>query len=241
MLLAVYGAFGTVVWESISAAYGGFVSANSRPSAARTVALSVPTRGLRPLERWLCQCQLAAFGRSNGGFVSANSRPSAARMVALSVPSLGSTYFFVAPLCAYGKLKLCFVHGKLNSARYQELLENCLLPYFEKHAGTNFAFQQDNASCHVSRATRAWCAEHGIYLLPWPSCSPDMNPAEHVFSYLAREVYKDSKQYGNRKELEKAISKAFREMPVGILRNHANTQHKRVRELLEKQGRMAHY
>ncbi|KAI1698849.1 eukaryotic translation initiation factor 3 subunit H [Ditylenchus destructor] len=54
------------------------------------VALSVPTRGLRPLERsfhafqWLCQCQLAAFGRSKGvfmlfsGFVSANSRPSAA-------------------------------------------------------------------------------------------------------------------------------------------------------------------
>ncbi|KAI1714142.1 hypothetical protein Ddc_11585 [Ditylenchus destructor] len=66
---------------------GGFVSANSRPSAARTVALPVPTRGLRPLERWLCQCQLAAFGRSNGGFVSANSRPSAARTVALSVPT----------------------------------------------------------------------------------------------------------------------------------------------------------
>ncbi|KAI1731281.1 hypothetical protein Ddc_00087 [Ditylenchus destructor] len=57
VILAGYGAFGTVVWESISAAYGGFVSANSRPSAARTVALSVPTRGLRPLERWLCQCQ----------------------------------------------------------------------------------------------------------------------------------------------------------------------------------------
>ncbi|KAI1707433.1 ATPase family associated with various cellular activities (AAA) domain-containing protein [Ditylenchus destructor] len=69
--------------------YGGFVSANSRPSAAPTVALSVPTRGLRPLERWLCQCQLAAFGRSNGGFVSANSRPSAARTVALSVPTRG--------------------------------------------------------------------------------------------------------------------------------------------------------
>ncbi|KAI1698236.1 hypothetical protein Ddc_19224 [Ditylenchus destructor] len=56
-LQTVYGAFGTVVWESISAAYGGFVSANSRPSAARTVALSVPTRGLRPLEWWFCQCQ----------------------------------------------------------------------------------------------------------------------------------------------------------------------------------------
>ncbi|KAI1708406.1 hypothetical protein Ddc_14374 [Ditylenchus destructor] len=32
-------------------AYDGFVSANSRPSAARTVALSVPTRGLRLLEK----------------------------------------------------------------------------------------------------------------------------------------------------------------------------------------------
>ncbi|KAI1719454.1 hypothetical protein Ddc_08666 [Ditylenchus destructor] len=62
---------------------------------------SVPTRGLRPLEHWLCQCQLAAFGRSKGvfllfsGFVSANSRPSAARKefscfsVALSVPTRG--------------------------------------------------------------------------------------------------------------------------------------------------------
>ncbi|KAI1715258.1 hypothetical protein Ddc_11069 [Ditylenchus destructor] len=108
LLLAGYGAFGTVVWESITAAYGGFISANSRPSAARTVALSVPTRGLRPLEWWLCQCQLAAFGCSNGGFVSANSgppflspplgnggfvsansRPSSARMVALSVPTRG--------------------------------------------------------------------------------------------------------------------------------------------------------
>ncbi|KAI1710921.1 hypothetical protein Ddc_13182 [Ditylenchus destructor] len=45
--------------------------------------------GLRPLERWLCQCQLAAFGRSNAGFVSANSRPSAARTLALSVPTRG--------------------------------------------------------------------------------------------------------------------------------------------------------
>ncbi|KAI1701193.1 hypothetical protein Ddc_17727 [Ditylenchus destructor] len=93
--------------------FRGFVSANSRPSAARkefscfSMALSVPTRGLRPLERsfhafpWLCQCQLAAFGRSKGvfmlfrGFVSANSRPSAARKefscfsVALSVPTRG--------------------------------------------------------------------------------------------------------------------------------------------------------
>ncbi|KAI1713328.1 hypothetical protein Ddc_11982 [Ditylenchus destructor] len=52
---------------------GGFVSANSRPSAARRGDL-VP--------QWLCQCQLAAFGRSNGGFVSANSQLSPARTVA---------------------------------------------------------------------------------------------------------------------------------------------------------------
>ncbi|KAI1705968.1 transposable element Tc3 transposase [Ditylenchus destructor] len=104
--------------------------------------------------------------------------------------------------------------------------------------GTSPRSFHDNASCHVSRA---WCAENGIYPLPWPSCSPDINPAEHVFSYLACMVYKDSKQYGNRKELEKAISKAFREMPDEILRNHANRQHERVRELLEKQGRTIHY
>ncbi|KAI1707646.1 serpentine type 7TM GPCR chemoreceptor sra domain-containing protein [Ditylenchus destructor] len=65
---------GRVRHARLTRSNGGFVSANSRPSAARMVALSVPTRGLRPLERWLCQCQLAAFGRSNGGIPRLNSR-----------------------------------------------------------------------------------------------------------------------------------------------------------------------
>ncbi|KAI1697126.1 hypothetical protein Ddc_19908 [Ditylenchus destructor] len=56
-----------------------------RTSGIRRRCLGVYFSGLR----WLCQCQLAAFGRSNGGFVSANSRPSAARTVALSVPTRG--------------------------------------------------------------------------------------------------------------------------------------------------------
>ncbi|KAI1703619.1 hypothetical protein Ddc_16462 [Ditylenchus destructor] len=77
------------------------------------VALSVPTRGLRPLERWLCQCQLAAFGRSNGGFVSANSRPSAARTVALSVPTRGlrplERWLCQCQLAAFGRSNAGFV------------------------------------------------------------------------------------------------------------------------------------
>ncbi|KAI1695533.1 hypothetical protein Ddc_21173 [Ditylenchus destructor] len=57
----------------------GRLAVGTRSPISAESPISVPTRGLRPLERWLCQCQLAAFGRSNGGFVSANSRPSAAR------------------------------------------------------------------------------------------------------------------------------------------------------------------
>ncbi|KAI1715094.1 hypothetical protein Ddc_11125 [Ditylenchus destructor] len=90
----------------------GFVSANSRPSAARTVALSVPTRGLRPLD---------------SGFVSANSRPSAARMVALSVPTRGlrplEWWLCQCQLAAFGRSTVALSVPSLGSSYFFEVQE----------------------------------------------------------------------------------------------------------------------
>ncbi|KAJ8890615.1 hypothetical protein PR048_010124 [Dryococelus australis] len=42
-----------------------------------------------------------------------------------------------------------------------------------------FYFQDDNARCHISRATMQWYADNNFRRMDWPAQSPDLSPIEH--------------------------------------------------------------
>lgn len=77
-------------------------------------------------------------------------------------------------------------------------------------------FQQDGASSHTSASTRAFLVSKGVSVLAdWPALSPDLNPVEHCWAYLARELLGQS--FRSEDELEAAIRAAWARKPPSMI------------------------
>lgn len=131
-----------------------------------------------------------------------------------------------------GTLPLVFVSNKMNSRDYQETLETSLIPYWQP----DFLFMQDNASIHQSASTIAFLRDHGVSLLEWPACSPDLNPIENLWGILVRDVYRDNRQFSNVEDLKKAILTAWDNVPLHYLNNLAQSLPTRLIEVVKSNG-----
>ncbi len=68
-------------------------------------------------------------------------------------------------------------------------------------------FQQDNAPFHKAQIISDWFLEHDneFTLLKWPPQSPDLNPMEHLWDVVEREIHIMDAQPANLQQLCDAI------------------------------------
>jgi hypothetical protein len=110
-----------------------------------------------------------------------------------------------AGISVYGATPLFEVQGtsghegigkSVNAAAYQQLLGNCMLPAFERIMSPRTRrpiFQQDGATCHTAKSTKAYLDRAGIDILtPWPANIPDLSPIENAWADLQRKINKKS-------------------------------------------------
>ena len=136
-----------------------------------------------------------------------------------------------------GTLLLAFVSSKMDSEEYQQTLHEHLTPFWQN----DYLFMQDNASVHRSGSTLQYLAEHGIFTLYWPACSPDLNPIENLWGLLVRNVYRDNKQYSTVIELKEAILESWGGLDLYTLDNLAKSIPTRLIEVVKCSGGPINY
>ena len=103
-------------------------------------------------------------------------------------------------------MELQVVQGRRTAAGYVSMLQKAsLMTEGHRLCGDGWLFQQDNAAIHAARRTLTFLQENGVHLLGHPACSPDLNPIEDVWEWMARDVYLNGKQYSTKNELREAI------------------------------------
>lgn len=142
-----------------------------------------------------------------------------------------------------GKTKLVVLNRNVTGARYAELLGTHLLPFATATFGdvNNWILQDDNAAPHRAAVVTQLKEHLGIRTLRWPSKSPDMNPIEHVWDHLKRQVQKRDPPPQTLCELRDSVVAVWQRTPQDFLRRLVLGMPRRIGALLHARGGYTRY
>lgn len=70
---------------------------------------------------------------------------------------------------------------------YKDILQESLIPsMYTFFPNGNMTFQHDNAPAHTARLTKKFFEDKNIKNMFWPDQSPDLNPIENRWHYVAK-------------------------------------------------------
>lgn len=104
-----------------------------------------------------------------------------------------------------------------------------------------FYLQQDNAPAYKAASTMDWFAAHGVNLLQWPALSPDLNPIENLWGFIARRVYQGGKQYADVCSLIGALEEAWNAISFNHTSSLVNSMNDRLFNVIYNHGRHSGY
>lgn len=117
----------------------------------------------------------------------------------------------------WGKSELCICEKNINARYYTEILGEYLVPFLPNL--NRYRLQHDNASPHTATFTRNWLTDHAVKLLEdYPPWSPELNPMEHVWSWM--HAFVNAQTPTDRRSFERSILLGWQKLPDSVIRKY---------------------
>ena len=85
---------------------------------------------------------------------------------------------------------LVALHGVQTAQTYVQLLVPFIIETLPENGVFDAIFQQDNAPTHTAHITQNYLQQQGFVIMKSPPSSPDMNPIEHLWAVLKKELFR---------------------------------------------------
>ncbi|GFV64693.1 polycystin-2 [Trichonephila clavipes] len=91
----------------------------------------------------------------------------------------------------------------------------------------------DNARPHRAGIVEEYLEDHGLERMEWPARSPDLNPIEHLWDYLGREVAALNPPPRSLHELKQGLLCVWSSLPIPVSDNLINSMGNRCRQCIQ--------
>jgi transposase len=169
--------------------------------------------------------------------------PLSDRLVSPTVKHGGGGVMVWGCMSAQGVGHACRIDGGLDAELYTHILDDELLGTLSYHGlgKDEIIFQQDNAPAHTAKATSEWFARHEIEVLEWPPQSPDLNPIEHLWAHLKRQLAAYPTEPKSQHELWKRVEAEWEKIPARVCVNLIESMPARVAAVAKAKGGYTKY
>jgi len=139
-----------------------------------------------------------------------------------------------------GAGKLEIIEGIMNQEVYQNILsKNLKQSAAMLRLDKGYLFQQDNDPKHKSKSTTKYLEKNKIYVLQWPPQSPDLNPIEHLWDHIDREIRKHN--ISSKAGLQSRVLEAWDNIDPQITRNLVESMERRLLAVIAAKGGPTRY
>ncbi len=130
------------------------------------------------------------------------------------------------------------IEHRLNSTVYLSIVSDHVHLFMTTVYHLLMYFQQDNASCHKAQIISDWFLEHDneFTLLTRPPQSPDLNPIEHLWDVVEREICIMAVQTTNLQQLCDAIMTIWTKISEEYFQHLVESMPRRIKTVLKEKA-----
>jgi transposase len=135
------------------------------------------------------------------------------------------------------------VEGNMNAVQYVEILGGGLEESVEKLGLdlNTFYFQQDNDPKHTAQLTSTWLDQQGFQILDWPAQSPDLNPIEHLWNHVKKQLRQYPRPPSGLHELWDRLVVEWEKIPAEVCQNLISSMPRRCEAVIKAKGAHTKY